>query len=80
MIHEAIYALNPSVITIRGDVAYDKNGNEVDYDKETVSVKAAELEAAEQAKLQAQADAKVSAFAKLKKLGLTEDEVKSLLG
>ena len=29
---DAIYQLNPSVVTIRGDVAYDANGNEVSYD------------------------------------------------
>ena len=34
--HQAIYALNPSVVTIRGDVAYDANGNEVAYDKAAV--------------------------------------------
>lgn len=33
---EAIYALNPSVVTIRGDVAYDANDNEVAYDKAAV--------------------------------------------
>ena len=36
MNHEAIYALNPSVVTIRGDVAYDADGNEVEYDKDAV--------------------------------------------
>jgi len=36
MNHEAIYKLNPSVVTIRGDVAYDVNGNEVTYDKDAV--------------------------------------------
>jgi hypothetical protein len=34
--HQAIYALNPSVVTVRGDVAYDANGNEVAYDKDAV--------------------------------------------
>ena len=34
--HQAIYALNPSVVTIRGDVAYDADGNEVAYDKAAV--------------------------------------------
>jgi hypothetical protein len=29
---DAIYKLNPSVVTIRGDVAYDADGNEVAYD------------------------------------------------
>ena len=36
MNHEAIYKLNPSVVTIRGDVAYDAEGNEVAYDKAAV--------------------------------------------
>jgi hypothetical protein len=34
--HEAIYALNSSVVTIRGDVAYDVNGNVVSYNEATV--------------------------------------------
>jgi len=36
MNHEAIYKLNPSVVTIRGDVAYDAAGNEVVYDHAAV--------------------------------------------
>jgi hypothetical protein len=36
MNHEAIYALNPSVVIIRGDIAYDADGNEVAYDKDAV--------------------------------------------
>jgi len=32
----AIYKLNPSVVTIRGNVAYDADGNEVAYDKAAV--------------------------------------------
>ena len=36
MNHEAIYKLNPSVVTIRGDVAYDANNNIVEYDKAAV--------------------------------------------
>ncbi len=36
MNHEAIYKLNPSVVTIRGDVAYDADGNEIAYDKAAV--------------------------------------------
>ena len=36
MNHEAIYKLNPSVVTIRDDVAYDADGNEVAYDKDAV--------------------------------------------
>lgn len=35
-LHEAIRQLNSSVVTIRGDVAYDADGNEVAYDKSAV--------------------------------------------
>ena len=34
--HEAILALNPTVTVIRGDIAYDADGNEVAYDKDAV--------------------------------------------
>ena len=33
---DAIYKLNPSVVRTIGDVAYDKDGNEVTYDKAAV--------------------------------------------
>ena len=36
MNHEAIYKLNPSVVSINNDVAYDADGNEVAYDKAAV--------------------------------------------
>jgi len=36
MNHDAVYALNPSVVTIRGNVAYDADGNEVSYNKAAV--------------------------------------------
>jgi hypothetical protein len=36
MNHSAIFKLNPSVVTVCGDVAYDADGNEVAYDKEAV--------------------------------------------
>jgi hypothetical protein len=36
MNHDAILALNPQVTLIRGDVAYDADGNEVHYDKAAV--------------------------------------------
>lgn len=35
--HQAIYALYPSVVTIRGDVAYDANDNVVQYDLAAVN-------------------------------------------
>ena len=34
--HEAIYKLNPNVVTIRGDIAYDKDEQEVTYDNNAV--------------------------------------------
>ena len=34
--HNVIYKLNPSVVTIRDDVAYDAENNEVAYDKAAV--------------------------------------------
>ena len=79
-IHEAIYALNSSIVTIRGDVAYDANEQEVSYDMAQAEAKLAELQAAETAQEQAQATAKASALAKLAALGLTQDEVTALIG
>ena len=78
-LHTAIYALNPSVVTIRGDVAYNKDEQEVTYDKSAAQAKLAELQAQELADQEAQVSAKASALAKLSKLGLTEDEIKALL-
>ena len=78
-IHQAIYALNPSVVTIRGNVAYDANEQEVAYDKDVAQAKLVELQEAEVATQEAQVSAKASALAKLAKLGLTEDEVKALI-
>jgi len=79
-IHDAIYALNSSIITIRGDIAYDANEQEVSYDISQAEAKLAELQAQAQADAQAVIDKKVSALAKLAALGLTEDEVKALVG
>jgi hypothetical protein len=35
-IHEAIYATHPNIVTIRGDDAFDAEGNSVQYDKTAV--------------------------------------------
>jgi hypothetical protein len=35
-IHTAIYKLNPTVVTIRGDEAYDIDDNPVQYDKAAI--------------------------------------------
>jgi hypothetical protein len=79
-LHNAIYALNLGIVTIRGDIAYDANEQEVTYSKSAAEAKLAELQAAETATEQAAKDAKVSALAKLAALGLTQDEVKALVG
>ena len=79
-LHEAIYVLNPTIITIRGDIAYDSNDQEVAYDMAQAEAKLAEMQAEETAKQEAQVSAKQSAMAKLAKLGLTQDEVKALIG
>ena len=79
-LHQAIFALNPSIVTIRGDVAYDANEQEVAYDKSAAQAKLAELQAAEAQAEQAAKDAKASAIAKLTALGLKQAEVTALLG
>ena len=79
-LHTAIYALNPSVVTIRGEVAYDANEQEIPYDMAQAQAKLAELEAQEVAQQQAQATTKASALAKLTALGLTAAEVTALIG
>lgn len=37
--HEAIYALHSNVVTIKDDIAYDADGNEVSYDADAVQNK-----------------------------------------
>ena len=72
-LYEAIYKLYPNVVRTIGDVAYDADGNEVAYDLQAVT-------AQEQADEQLAKDTKASALAKLTALGLTQDEVKALVG
>jgi hypothetical protein len=79
-LHTAIFALNTSISTIRGDVAYDANEQEVAYDQAQAQAKLVELQEAEataQAGKQATQD---SATSKLKALGLTDDEISALKG
>jgi outer membrane protease len=79
-LQDAIRALNPSVVTIRGEIAYDINNQEVAYNKSDAEAKLTQLQAEETAKQQAEISAKASAQAKLAALGLTADEVKAILG
>jgi hypothetical protein len=72
-ITEAIYKLHPSVVRTVGDIAYDANGNEVSYDLQSVTAQA-------EADAQTVIDTKASALTKLAALGLSEDEVKALVG
>jgi hypothetical protein len=65
--------LYPQAIVIRDDIAYDVNGNEVAYDLQAVTAKA-------QSDIQTAIDTRTSALAKLTALGLTQAEVKALIG
>ena len=79
-LHDAIRTLNSTVVTIRGDVAYTQDEQVVQYDLAAAQAKLVELQAAETQAEQAAKDAKASALAKLAALGLTQDEVKALIG
>jgi hypothetical protein len=79
-IHDAIYALNSSIITIRGNIAYDKDEQIVQYDLAQAQAKLVELQAQETQAEQVKVNAKASALAKLSALGLTADEIKALIG
>lgn len=79
-LHEAIIATNPAIVTVRDDVAYDANEQEVSYDLAVAKAKLAELQKAEAAVQTAKQAANDSATAKLKKLGLTDDEISALKG
>ena len=77
-LHQAIYALNPTVVTIRGEEAFDKDDKPVAYDMTAAQAKLAQMQAAETAAQQAQATHKQNAIAKLTALGLTADEISAL--
>ena len=79
-LHNAIFTLNSSIVTIRDDIAYDVNGQEIVYSKTSAEAKLAELQAQTTAQEQAKEATKASALAKLAALGLTQDEVKALVG
>jgi hypothetical protein len=70
---QTLRKLYPQVVTTNGDIAYDAEGNEVSYDLQAVTAQA-ETDA------QAVIDTKASALAKLTALGLTQAEVKALVG
>ena len=78
MNHKAVYKLYLNVVRIDNNIAYDADNNEVEYDLSAVQAKAAELQAEEEAIIQAQIDAKQAALNKLMALGLTEEEALAL--
>ena len=73
MIHilQAIFALNSSIVTVRGDIAYDVNDEVIEYNKAAAETKLAEMQAAE-------ATSKTAALAKLAALGLTTADLTAL--
>jgi glycosylphosphatidylinositol transamidase (GPIT) subunit GPI8 len=77
---QALRQLYPQVVTINDGVATDANGNQVEFDQSAVDAKAEELKMAELTAWQDKDMAKQSALAKLSALGLTEDEVKAIVG
>lgn len=77
-LHDAIRALNPQVVTIRGEEAFDKDENPVAYDLKAAQAKLAEMQTAEEAAQAAKEAQKQSAIAKLSALGLTAEEITAL--
>ena len=75
---QAIYSLYPQIVLIRGEEAFDAEGNQVEYDLDTLNEKVIEMQAEAEAAKQAQADARQSALNKLMALGLTEEEALAL--
>ena len=68
---QAIHDLYTQVTSTVGNIAYDKDGNEVNYNLTTVNAKVAADE-------QAEATAKTAALAKLTALGLTTADLTAL--
>ena len=86
MKEKAIFELYPNITRITENnnevIYYDINGNVVDtnVDMSAVETKATELQSAEDAKIQAKENAKVSGNQKLLDLGLSQAEATALTG
>ena len=82
--HEAIIELTSGVskvIDIDGEsIAYDINNNILNYDATAVAAKETELKNKAEQDAQDIIDNKASGKAKLKELGLTDAEIKALMG
>jgi len=84
-IHDAVRSVYSNVVTIHGNdvnslTCLDQNGAEVTIVPATVEAELVTLQANYANEQQAQANAKASALAKLTALGLTQDEVKAIVG
>jgi hypothetical protein len=84
-LHDAVYSAYYNAGVVSGNdidslVVLDKDHQPMTIDPAIVTAKLSELQSAEIAAEQAQATAKASALAKLAALGLTQDEVKALVG
>lgn len=84
-IHDAVRAAYSNVATIYGNdvnslVIHDVNGNLISIDPSLVNAQIPILQAQLEASEQAKETTKASAFSKLAALGLTQDEVNSLVG
>jgi hypothetical protein len=83
MIHNAIHKLYPEVVSvlIHSDGTKeikDIDGNDVEVDMTAIDAKVAQMQAEEEAVIEAQKTAKQSALNKLMALGLTEEEALAL--
>jgi hypothetical protein len=84
-LHDAVFVLYTNSITVRGNdidslVAIDSNENSIVLNKAAITSKLAQLQAEETTQEQTALTAKASALAKLTALGLTQAEVKALIG
>ena len=82
--HEAIIELTSGVykvVDVDGEsVAYDINNNILNYDATAVAAKETELKNKAEQDAQDIIDNKASGKAKLKELGLTDAQIKALMG
>ena len=82
--HEAIIELISGVskvVEVDGEsIAYDINNNDLNYDATAVAAKETELKNKAEQDAQDIIDNKASGKAKLKELGLTDAQIKALMG
>jgi hypothetical protein len=84
-LHDAVYAVYTNAVTVRGNdidslVVVDVNEAPIALNKATIASKLTELQVAETTSEQTAIASKASALAKLTALGLTQAEVKALIG